>query len=121
MKMLHEKCNISREKLIAFSVLTGSDFYKGVRGIGFESALELLRSEAISNDSVLVDFKEWTNCASDEPDVKLPPKIKKLVTKYIRATKESPPPLEEIIKEFYSIVSLLFFYFLSHLTKSNIA
>lgn len=57
---------MTREKLIIFAELLGSDYAEGVKGIGLVNAMEILK--VFNTFDKLDKFKKW----AERPDVLLP-------------------------------------------------
>ena len=57
---------MSREKLIIFALLLGSDYTSGVKGVGLVNAMEILK--VFTSFDSLQSFKNWARL----PDVLLP-------------------------------------------------
>ena len=57
MKKVQDKLRLSREKLIMFAMLLGSDYTEGVKGIGLVNAMEILK--AFSSFQQIHKFKDW--------------------------------------------------------------
>ena len=63
---MQEKLKLTREKLIIFAELLGSDYAEGVKGIGLVNAMEILK--IFDTFDRLEKFKIW----AQHPDVFLP-------------------------------------------------
>lgn len=54
---IQQKLRLTREKMILFALLVGSDYTVGVKGIGIVNAMEILK--AFDSLGKLKKFKEW--------------------------------------------------------------
>lgn len=63
---MQQKLKMTREKLIIFAELLGSDYSEGVKGIGLVNAMEILK--VFDTFGKMTKFKEW----AEHPDIFLP-------------------------------------------------
>jgi DNA excision repair protein ERCC-5 len=63
---MQEKLKLTREKLIIFALLLGSDYTGGVKGVGLVNAMEIIK--VFTSFEKLEQFKKWAKL----PDVLLP-------------------------------------------------